>query len=205
MRNHVRPLNVTIGLATLALVFLFTMYTISPQHASVSGPAMAMPLGGEAAPTVPAPIDFFEIDLALQRLSIGGVEIKVPNTMTLGEAYQVSLLLSPTSSMSDIEEKIRERLGEREGLREVQIEIAPGMASDLSGQNVEVEPLTPQGVKEVGLGHDVEWRWKVKPTRAGNTALRFELAVILSIDGHRLPRPIRVFDRTVEVRPAPRQ
>ena len=203
MRNHVGPLNIAIGLGALALVFLFAVYIMSPQHEDVPGPAMAAPLEEETAPTAPTPIDFFEIDLALQRLSIGGVEIKVPNTMTLGEAYPVSLLLSPTSSMSDIEEKIRKRLGEREGLKEVQIEIAPGMASDLSGQNVEVVPLTPQGIKEVGLGQDVEWRWEVKPTRAGNTALRFELTVILSIDGHRLPRPIRVFDRTVEVRPAP--
>ena len=45
-----------------------------------------------------------------------------------------------------------------------------------------------------------EWKWIIEPTKEGTQSLHLTLSALLDVQGRQMPRVIRTFERTIDVR-----
>jgi hypothetical protein len=150
------------------------------------------------APPHPGPPDFSAIDRALEALHLGGIAFNVSTVMTLNRSDNVRLLLSPSTSVEELQKQLLERLARETHVEVSQIRIAPYMEARLSGTNFSIVGLTPE-LQPVTWKEPTEWRWEVKPAETGSQAFHLTLTAILQIEGKDSARAIRTFDRNIQV------
>jgi hypothetical protein len=150
------------------------------------------------APPYPGTIDFSAIDRALEALPLGSIAFNVSTEMTLNRSESVSLLLSPSMSVEDLQKQLVERLPRETQVEGGRVRLAPYMEARLSGTKFSILALTPE-VQPVTWKEPTEWRWEVSPTETGSQALHLTLTAILQIEGKDSPRAIRTFDRDIRV------
>lgn len=161
--------------------------------ARADGPPGTQPPSAPGPPSATQPQHelLAEIDEYLARMDVGQLAFNAPETMRLGETTQIRLVLSPTMSIEQIKEQLRELPGILQG---AEIKIAPEMEAVLTGQHFSITAITP-AAQLVSRELPTEWRWEVSPTTAGAHRLHLALNAII-LDG---PRMLRTFDRTIEV------
>jgi hypothetical protein len=191
--------------ALLLVAFIWTArYDTSelPPVTSGGDPAPVPSPSGRPAPrpsTSPPPsLDFAAIDRALEALPVGSIAFNVSPVMRLNRGDNVRLLLSPSMSVDELQEKLLEQLSRETKVEGIQIRIAPRMEARLSGTNFSILALTPE-VQPVTWKEPTEWRWEVRPTEAGGQALHLTLTAILQIEGKDSTRALRTFDRDIHV------
>jgi hypothetical protein len=72
------------------------------------------------------------------------------------------------------------------------------MEARLSGLGFKIETVTPE-VQAVSATNVTEWKWEIEPTEPGSQRLHPTLSAQLHMEGQRVPRTIRTFERTIEV------
>jgi hypothetical protein len=101
--------------------------------------------------------------------------------------------------MQDLMEKLQDKIveaGKREG---AQIRVANQMEARLSGRGFKIQAITPE-VQAVSKANVTEWKWEIEAAKPGSQPLLLTLSALLQVEGERLPRAIRTFERTIEVR-----
>jgi hypothetical protein len=88
-----------------------------------------------------------------------------------------------------------EAAGEKEGAR---MRVSDRIEARLSGPNFAITAIAPE-IQAVSRSDITEWKWEVKPGSDGHHYLHLTLSALLSVDGASTPRPIRTFDKVIEV------
>jgi hypothetical protein len=172
---------------------------LQPQDSKSPSPApapkRAVPIG---KPTSPAPNPVDEI---VHNLASANVAFNTPESMTLGAAQSIQLLLSQVHSQEALaalvhgpgkvvtsEVKVHHRMS-------ATLKVDP---SDLDPNAFLIEPQTPE--EQAISGEDTtEWNWKVTPKAVGKHALKLELSVIVYLDNSLIPRRITQISRPIEI------
>lgn len=150
-------------------------------------PPPAVPRYG---PPMPA-----SIDRILDKLGLANIAFNAPTTLRLGERAGIQLLLSTQESVEELQQKIIEA-GQKEG---AEIHISDQMQARLTGFGFAIQAVTPE-TQAVSDKSTTEWKWDIKPTESGPQRLHLTVSALLSIEGSRVPRAIRTFDRMIDVR-----
>ncbi|MGH9351039.1 MAG: hypothetical protein ACRD2G_02590 [Terriglobia bacterium] len=154
-------------------------------------------MAGREAAAAPS-VDFGAIDRALQSLPKGHIVFNAPGAMILESSYEIYLLLSPQESIQSLQQSLRQQIQGQQNLEGVTIDIAPEMEARLTGEDFTVTAVTPETQAVSGQG-ETEWRWYVKPLKAGTAELHLTLSAILQVNGSSMPRSIQTFDRRIPV------
>ncbi|MET0887215.1 MAG: hypothetical protein ABWX92_12260 [Mycetocola sp.] len=144
------------------------------------------------APPPPGAVD--PVAQAIKKLGWANIAFHVPETMTLGKASEVRLVLSAQHSIKQFKKKVTE-LGNADGAH---IRYSDSMKAHLTGTGFEIEPVTEE-IQAVSGQHITEWRWEVKPTETGDQRLHLTLTAIIVVKGSDKPYSVRTFDRTLDV------
>lgn len=134
------------------------------------------------------------VDRVLEKLQLGNIAFNTPTHLQLGVPTEIHLILSTQRPIEDLQEMIAEA-GGKEGAR---IRISSQMQAHLAGSGFRIEPITPEAQRISGT-EVTEWKWEVKPTEEGNQTLYLTLSALLSVEGERIPRAVRTFERTIDV------
>ena len=110
--------------------------------------------------------------LALTRIA-AGMLIEAPDTMRLGESYEVRLALPP----SPLARPARAATSDTAGTRRARDGISPVRQAVLVGENAVVEPRT-RALQLADSAAPTIWRWMVTPTEPGRSRLAAELSVV---------------------------
>jgi len=85
--------------------------------------------------------------------------------------------------------------GQKEGAT---INVSDQMEARLTGFGFAIQAVTPE-IQAVSDKSTTEWKWDIKPAEPGLQRLHLTVSALLSIEGSRVPRAIRTFDRTIDV------
>ncbi|MGH9343345.1 MAG: hypothetical protein ACRD19_06250 [Terriglobia bacterium] len=154
--------------------------------------------GGAAAPAASTAVDFGAIDRALQSLTKGHIVFNAPDAMTLESTPEIRLLLSPKESIQSLQQSLQQQIQGQQNVEGATIGIAPEMEARLTGENFAITAVTPE-TQAVSGQEETEWRWDVKPQKAGTAELHLTLSAILQINGSSMPRSIQTFDKRILV------
>ena len=139
------------------------------------------------------------IDAVLDSLPKGNIAYNVPPSMEIDKPERVHLLLSPSVSVKELEERIRLRTSTDKGLEGTVIHISPQMEAHLSGENFSILAVKPEK-QAVAAMATTEWQWQVTPKRGGEQELHLTLNVILDVDKQNVQRALTTFDKTIHVK-----
>lgn len=162
-------------------------HTTTPAHAHMKRSSGNQPV------TAPADGDP-DIDTQLERLKKANAVFNTPESMTVGETRTVQLLLG-LNSVPELEGMIQEP-GKIE--RATSIRISNQMEAKLSGDDFSITEITPTRLP-ISMKEANEWKWDIKPEKAGTLRLELALNVILFVEGNQLGRTIQTFKRDIKV------
>lgn len=173
------------------LVILFgTPFYFSYQQKSIfSSIGSGLPGG---FPPQASPLD--AIDKLLASLPLANIAFNTPSTIPLGESEIIHLVLSTRETMETLQTMI-ESGGEKTG---AQIKVGNAMEARLTGKGFKIQAITPETQAVSGV-EKTEWKWEVEPAEGGKQRLHLTMAAILHIDGQKVPRVLRTFERSIEV------
>ncbi len=149
---------------------------------------------GDSDPQEPSPTAIAAVDAQLKQLEWSNIAFNAPERVQLGEEITVELLLSPKSSIKDLQRQLS-GVGKREGAR---IRASNRMEAILSGPAFEITPTTPQ-TQAVSSQHTTRWMWRVEPTEPGEQTLHLRVYAQVDINGQGVPTEVKTFDRAIEV------
>lgn len=136
-----------------------------------------------------------QVDDALGTLSWGNAAFDTPTRMRFGESKQVRLVLSPTLSISQLQEQLQYR-GEVDSAR---IRISNRMEATLhGGSEFKVEALSEELQGVSGL-EPTRWSWNVTPIEPGRQNLHLELCARIEVNARETPVRIKTFEREIQV------
>lgn len=144
-------------------------------------------------PSEPPPLN--AVDQILQTLEPGHIAFNSPTTIPLGDTAIIELILSTTESIETLQGMLNVA-GERTGAC---IRVSENMEARLTGKGFGIEAITPE-VQAVSGVEVTQWKWEIQPEEGGLQRLHLTLSALLFIEGHRTPRAIRTFERTIDVR-----
>jgi hypothetical protein len=190
MRPATKQLIIS-GVVIVAIgVVAVMLFTLSKSGVDRAPPGdMAPP----PPPTLPSTL-LAAIDRILENLELANIAFNAPATLQLGNSAVVQLLLSTQKSIEELQNMIT-ATGEKEGAR---IRVSNQMEARLSGLGFKIETVTPE-VQAVSATNVTEWKWEIEPTEPGSQRLHLTLSAQLHVEGQRVPRTIRTFERTIEV------
>lgn len=141
-----------------------------------------------------------KIDELLSGMELGQIAFNVPPSMSLEKAETVVLLLSPTQTVKQLEDTLRDE-GAVGDLKNAKIKIHDRMQAELSGDGFLITRVTADTLP-VSQQQTTEWRWDVRAVRAGTLKLNLVLNAIVDVDDGSGPRPypIRTFSHTYLVK-----
>jgi hypothetical protein len=144
------------------------------------------------APSAPAAAPVADVDALLARMAIGSIAFNVPESLNVKETAVIQLLLSATAALEDLQRELSAP-GAAVGAR---VRISERMEAHLSGPEFDITAITPE-TQAVSRQIDTEWKWEIKPKRAGRHALHLTLSALVSVEGETTPRTIKTFDRDI--------
>lgn len=134
------------------------------------------------------------VDDILRRLDLADVAYNSPETMLMGTAAEIELLLSLATPVEALTMML-DAVGKREGAR---IRASNRMEAHLSGPQFDITPVTPE-VQAVSREEITKWEWNVMPKAGGRHSLHLVLNALLTVDGENTPRTVRTFQREIVV------
>jgi hypothetical protein len=138
--------------------------------------------------------DLLAVDRILRSLELANVAFNAPTTLWVRETAIIQLVLSMRHSIEDLQRTITAP-GEKEGAR---VRISNEMEARLSGSGFKIEAITPE-VQAVSASEPTEWKWEIEPTKVGSHHVHLTLSAHLQVEGQRVPRLIRTFERSIKV------
>lgn len=138
--------------------------------------------------------DLLAVDRILSRLELGNVAFNAPATLWVRETAIIELLLSMQHSIEELQKAITAP-GEKAGAR---VRISNEMEARLSGPGFKIEAITPE-VQAVSASEPTQWKWEIEPTKSGSHHIHLTLSAHLQVEGQRVPRLIRTFERSIRV------
>jgi hypothetical protein len=168
-------------------------------------PGLSNPPAGEAPAGAGTLRDRFDdVDAALAQLVAGRVAFNSPERMPLADSRTISLLASPSMDADTLSQDLRQRLGGNDTIQVEQLQVAPLMEVQLEGSAFTVSALTPAR-QPVSRSSPTEWRWDVKANQTGRQTLHLTINAIVTVDGERFARSLRVLNRDIVVEITPLQ
>lgn len=122
------------------------------------------------------------------------IAFQTPDTMKLGKAREVKLLLSLEKTV----EELQSQLGSEFPTQGARIEAAPIMEANLSGSAFKISSLNPtrQAIRSSG---ETTWEWAVTPLEKGSHSLKLRLYVVVTLQGTSAPMEVKTFEREIPV------
>ncbi len=163
----------------------------------------------ERTPSVPATkpesARRLAIKSALEARVPATIVFTTPDTMYLDETQTLTLLLSPTKTIPQLENNLQRQLlsSHDEYTKDLKIvgatiKVSDDMEARLSGLGfiIEARDHEKQFVK---TDEDTEWKWEIKPKEEGVHQLHLTLNAIIQIEGEDEPYLVRSFDKEITV------
>jgi hypothetical protein len=138
--------------------------------------------------------DLLAVDRILNSLELGNVAFNTPATLWVRETAIIELLLSMRHTIEELQKEITAP-GEKGGAR---VRISNQMEARLSGPGFKIEAITPE-VQAVSASEPTQWKWEIEPTKSGSHHIHLTLSAHLQVEGQRVPRLIRTFERSIRV------
>ncbi|HNV69743.1 MAG TPA: hypothetical protein PKO06_08605 [Candidatus Ozemobacteraceae bacterium] len=173
------------------LVAVLVVLVAVPYYTSYQQRAMFSSIGATLSRPDPA---MEAIDRLLSSLTLGNIAFNTPTTIPLGEAQVIHLALSTRETVDNLKTLI-ETEGQKTG---AQIRVGSEMEAHLTGKGFKIQAITPE-TQAVSAVETTEWKWEVEPTEGGPQRLHLSMSAVLNVDGQRVPRAIRTFERTIEI------
>lgn len=165
-------------------------------RAKQSAPKIAPPtLASPAVITVQEEVTPSAIDQALSRMQLGSIAFNTPEEIPYGETETIELRLSPKESEAVLSSTVQGR-GTVETAR---IKISNQMDAKLSGLGFDVEPITAE-LQAISHNEPTIWRWHIEPNRTDVQPLHLTLTAHLKIDGDKMTRTVKTFERDIAIR-----
>jgi hypothetical protein len=144
-------------------------------------------------PLVPSSV--FDVDEYLKGLSFGNIIFNTPEEMKINEKFIVKLILSP--------DKIKVENVPKTGRVSIdKAKIDRSMESTLVGTGFDIKEVTPS-VLATSMIEDTTWMWEVASIKAGDQILCVNLSVKIDLDGEKVSRTIKTFEKTIHVKISP--
>jgi len=149
---------------------------------------------GEGTKT--APVDpFAAADKALEGLRQANIAFNTPDELTVGKSEMVQLLLSMQKTVEELKTAVSAK-GARDGAT---IEVSNKMEAKLTGSGFDIRAVTPE-VQVISPTAQTEWKWEVEPTSTDAKRLHLTLSAHVMLDGEKIPRVVKTFERTMNVK-----
>lgn len=174
----------------LVILVVIPFFFSYQQKALFNTIGMGLPGG---LPPQDSPLD--AIDKLLAGLPLANIAFNTPTTIPLGESEIIHLVLSTRETIETLQTMI-DSGGEKTG---AQIKVGNEMEARLTGKGFKIQAITPETQAVSGV-EQTEWKWEVEPTDGGKQRLHLTMSAILHIDGQKVPRVLRTFERNIEVR-----
>jgi len=183
----------TFGLIGIVVV---AGYLIYQSGSGLEDDDMLPPLPEPIVEAAPAPVFYPEsVDALLDDMDFGHIAFNVPEHLNIEDSTRVQLILSHKETVDELKRAITE-----EGLKEgAEIRVSEVMEADLTGPMFQITAITPEQ-QGVSKSRRTEWKWDVRPTEEGNHDLYLTLSAILEIEGDKVPRTIRSFEKKIVVK-----
>jgi hypothetical protein len=162
---------------------------------SVNPPGAAPSPAQAVIPKSSPSISVASVDRIYQRLDWGNIVFNAPSTMQYAQPQLIEMLLSPSLSVVDLQEQLRQKGGSESA----RIRLSNRMEAQLTGQGFAIQTLTPE-LQAVTSRQTTRWRWEATPTEFGQRSLHFTLSAQVKIDGSDTPLVVRTFDREMLVK-----
>jgi hypothetical protein len=165
-------ITLSVGLLVVLTVFValvqFGERHLMPPHPSQ--PRYGAPSGATTAapPEDPRTIALKKMDRRLTRLARSNLAFNAPEQMQLGETNTIKLSLSPSASVGELTQRLRETgaIGRIESAK--QIITAKRMQARLTGQDFKIEATSPE-TQAITFTQPTDWTWDVEPTEGAST------------------------------------
>ena len=190
-------------IATFLWIFLVLVWhALRPQDPIIVGSGSPGP-----EPTVSEPpnkenprvIALQRMDRRLSRLARSNLAFNAPKQMRLGENETLKLTLSPSASVGELTQRLRESGATGRIVSEQQIVTAKRMQARLTGSDFEIEATSPE-TQAITFSQPTDWTWDVAPTEGGeNKKLYLAVTALVRVEGETTPRQIRSFSKTLTV------
>lgn len=201
--SHKKPSAVLIALVVLAAAVLVTFGLVG------SWASKSQPIRAEGV------ISAFQKKLALKSLrekSVGEkfvadvvqgtAGIVAPNTAMVGTSNEVALVVSAAKAVEELRRAL-ESVAEPDQVRAVEaVRLRKVMRATLRGQGFEITPLGSEEQTGV-LDADTQWKWQVRPLRAGTLRLTVILTAVIRDDGVDRGRDEGVWAKDIVVQAVP--
>jgi hypothetical protein len=138
------------------------------------------------------------MDRRLSRLARSNLAFNAPKQMRLGENETLKLTLSPSASVGELTQRLRESGATGKIVSEQQIVTAKRMQARLTGSEFEIEATSPE-TQAITFSQPTDWTWDVTPTEEGDSVLDLTVTALIHVEGETTPRQIRSFSKLVTV------
>ncbi len=140
--------------------------------------------------------NLYYIDNILDGLAQGRIVFNIPNSiMEVGQSSTIQLLLDLAKPVEELEKMITES-----GVVEShEIKVSEIMEARLTGAGFQITAITPEE-QPISTQATTEWKWDIKAMEKGPQRLHLTLSAIIRLQGQKLTRSLRTFDKVIEVK-----
>ena len=138
------------------------------------------------------------IDTVLRTANSGNIAYNAPETLKMGETIKIQLLLSPTQSAEELQQKIVES-GQ---VVSATIEVTPLMKAVLRPADSEafvIQDLHDAAVQLILTGEPTEWKWAVTAKKPGEQIIILSLYRLVKYDGQDYWRLVNTYESRITV------
>lgn len=163
-------------------------------------PATEAPVSTEAPIVTPGPplASMDLIDTILRTANSGSIAYNAPETLKMDETIKIQLLLSPTQSPEELQQKIVES-GQ---LVSATIEVTPLMKAVLRPADSEafaIQDLHDAAIQLILTGEPTEWKWAVTAKKPGEQTIILSLYRLVKYDGQDYWRLVNTYESRINV------
>lgn len=147
----------------------------------------------------PTGMPLSKIDEIKMAMGVGEIAFNLLPSMRLDETQTIMLLLSPTQTAAVLKGELQNRNAAGD-IKTHSIKISNQMEAELTGDGFQITPITP-AQQQVSNLEPTQWKWDVRPLRAGTLKLNVVLNAIVDLKDGQGMRPyyIASFDQTYVV------
>lgn len=145
------------------------------------------------------------IKKALEARIPAAIVFTTPDTMYLDDTQTLTLLLSPSKSVPELQNSLERQLltSQDKATKDLKIvgtsiKVSDDMEARLSGLGFIIEARDHEK-QFIRTDEDTEWKWEIKPKEEGIHQLHLTLNAIIEIEGESEPYLVRSFDREITV------
>ncbi len=197
----IMTISIVVAITSFVFIFLQSRYKTESKSAvasfNIGYDVLFTTTSGDIlmSPTESINTPMFDIDEYLKGLNFGNLLFNTPEKMKINEKFTVSLTLSPDEITKDELPKT----GKNELSKTL---IDKSMEAILSGPGFDIKNIS-SNIQATSMISDTVWKWEITALKSGNQYLYLDLNVKVKIDGEKIPRSIKTFERTVSVKISP--